>query len=550
MPTDEKIKILVVDDRPENLMAIEGVLEQPGLSIITATSGNEALGLVLEHSFALILLDVQMPGMDGFEVAELMRGSEKTRHIPIIFLTAISKDETHVFTGYEKGAVDYLFKPIDPLILRSKTNVFVELFQQRKALQQSNLDLSCAVAELEVVNRQIREQQKSAIEEERLKVLLQMAGATAHELNQPLMVLMGNVQLMEMDGNIPPHLAGRVSKITEAANRIADTVKKIQTLRHDEPKTYAGGKTILNLDQHVSILAVEDKDDDFAKVRKILQDHAQLTLSRVKSVQEAFERLDKDRLDLIFLDYLLPDGNGLDFLETINTKRLETPVVVITGQGDELIASRIIQAGAYDYLPKAKVSGKALLRIISNALEKAGLKREMRMAQEKLAEMSVRDELTGMFNRRYFREALEREVSGAQRYGHGLALCMIDLDHFKRVNDTHGHLFGDRVLHEFGRLLNESIRKYDVGCRYGGEEFAVILPDTSLDKAMALCERFRERVKAHEFTYENLTIHITTSVGVAARPAGGIITGRQLIDLADKALYRAKSQGRNRVATV
>ena len=158
-------------------------------------------------------------------------------------------------------------------------------------------------------------------------------------------------------------------------------------------------------------------------------------------------------------------------------------MVVITGQGDELIASRIIQAGAYDYLPKAKVSGKALLRIISNALEKAGLKREMRMAQQKLAEMSVRDELTGMFNRRYFREALEREVSGAQRYGHGLALCMIDLDHFKRVNDTHGHLCGDRVLHEFGRLLNDTIRKYDVGCRYGGEEFAVILPDTSLDKA-------------------------------------------------------------------
>ncbi|MEE4112435.1 MAG: diguanylate cyclase [Desulfobacteraceae bacterium] len=550
MSSDEKIKILVVDDRPENLMAVEGVLERPELSIITATSGNEALGLVLEHTFALILLDVQMPGMDGFEVAELLRGSEKSRHIPIIFLTAISKDDTHVFTGYEKGAVDYLFKPLDPLILRSKANVFVELFQQRKKLQQSNLALSRAVAELEAVNRQIREQQKSVIEEERLKVLLQMAGATAHELNQPLMILMGNVQLMEMEGNIPAHLASRVSKITEAANRISDTVKKIQTLRHDQPKTYAGGKTILNLDQHVSILAIEDKDDDFAKIRKILQDHHQLTLTRVRSIRDAFSRLDKDRFDLIFLDYLLPDGTGLDFLEAINNKGIETPAVVITGQGDELIASRIIQAGACDYLPKAKVSGKALLRIISNALEKAGLKREMRMAQEKLAEMSVRDELTGMFNRRYFREALEREISGAQRYGHGLALCMIDLDHFKRVNDAHGHLCGDRVLQEFGRLLNDSIRKYDVGCRYGGEEFAVILPDTSLDKASALCERFRQRVKEFEFTYEALTLHITASVGVAARPAGGIITGRQLVDQADKALYQAKSQGRDRVVAI
>ena len=535
MSSDENIKILVVDDRPENLMAIEGVLERPELSIITATSGNEALGLVLEHTFALILLDVQMPGMDGFEVAELLRGSEKSHHIPIIFLTAISKDDTHVFTGYERGAVDYLFKPLDPLILRSKANVFVELFQQRKKLQQSNLALSRAVSKLEAVNHQIREQQKSVIEEERLKVLLQMAGATAHELNQPLMILMGNVQLMEMDGNIPAHLAGRVSKIIEAANRISDTVKRIQTLRHDQPKTYAGGKTILNLDQHVSILAIEDKDDDFAKVRQILRDHHQLALTRVKSIREAFGHLDKNRFDLIFLDYLLPDGTGLEFLEAINNKGMEIPVVVITGQGDELIASRIIQAGAYDYLPKANVSSKALLRIISNALEKAGLKREMRMAQEKLAEMSVRDELTGMFNRRYFREALEREISGAQRYGHGLALCMIDLDHFKRVNDTHGHLCGDRVLQEFGKLLNDSIRKYDVGCRYGGEEFAVILPDTSLDKASALCKRFRERVKEYEFTYEELTLHITASVGVTARPADGIITGRQLVDLADKA---------------
>ncbi|HSO20693.1 MAG TPA: diguanylate cyclase, partial [Desulfosarcina sp.] len=254
--------------------------------------------------------------------------------------------------------------------------------------------------------------------------------------------------------------------------------------------------------------------------------------------------------DLIFLDYLLPDGTGLHFLAAVGSKGVETPVVVITGQGDELIASRIIQAGAYDYLPKAKVSGKALLRIISNALEKAGLKREMRLAQEKLAEMSVRDELTGMFNRRYFREALDREISGAERYGHGLALCMIDLDHFKRVNDTHGHLCGDRVLKAFGQLLMDSIRKYDVGCRYGGEEFAVILPDTPLEKAISLCERFRERIRDHAFSYDDLTLHITTSVGVAARPAGGSLTGEQLVELADKALYQAKSQGRNRVVAI
>ena len=550
MAEKNQIEILVVDDKPENLLAIEGVLEQEGLTIVTANSGNEALGLVLEHQFALILLDVQMPGMDGFEVAELMRGSEKTRHIPIIFVTAINKEESHVFTGYEKGAVDYLFKPLDPLILRSKVNVFIELFQQRKKLQANNEKLNQMVAKLEAVNKTIREQQKSVIEEERLKVLLQMAGTTAHELNQPLMVLMGNIQLMEMDGDIPERLAERIQKINTAANRMADIVKKIQTLRRDQPKSYAGGKTILNLDQQVSILSIEDKDEDFDSIRRALDGNDQLSLDRAKSLKSAMAQIKKSKYDLIFLDYMLSDGNGLEFMETIFRKGIDIPVVVITGQGDELIASRIIQAGASDYLPKSKLSSKALLRIISNSLEKAGLKREMRIAQEKLAEMSIRDELTGMFNRRYFQESLDREIAGAQRYNHSLALCMIDLDHFKMVNDTHGHLCGDRVLQEFAHLLDESIRKYDVACRYGGEEFAMILPDTDHDKATALCERFRKRVKGHPFTYENETLHITASIGVTACVANDNTSGEQLIDLADKALYEAKNSGRDRVIAV
>jgi len=134
---ETKTNILLVDDKKENLLALEAILETPGLNIFTALSGNMALGLMLEHDFAVVILDVRMPEMDGFEVAELMRKNEKTKFIPIIFVTAFSKDESYIFKGYETGAVDYLFKPLDPVILKSKVNIFLELDRNKKELEQS-----------------------------------------------------------------------------------------------------------------------------------------------------------------------------------------------------------------------------------------------------------------------------------------------------------------------------------------------------------------------------------------------------------------------------
>ncbi len=133
--------ILLVDDRPENLIVLENILETPGLNLIKANSGEEALRLLLKINVALILLDVQMPGMDGFETATILRGAPNTKHIPIIFVTAISKEEKHVFKGYETGAVDYMFKPVDPDILKSKVKVFLELDRQKRMLEVKNLEL-------------------------------------------------------------------------------------------------------------------------------------------------------------------------------------------------------------------------------------------------------------------------------------------------------------------------------------------------------------------------------------------------------------------------
>lgn len=147
----DRVKILIVDDLKENHLVMESVLNDPELDIMKAMSGEEALSLCLEHDFAVIFMDVQMPGMDGFETAELLRSIEKTKLIPIIFVTAISKEQKSIFKGYEVGAIDYLPKPIDPIILRSKARVFKELYQQRLIIEKQVVELEERLEELSKV---------------------------------------------------------------------------------------------------------------------------------------------------------------------------------------------------------------------------------------------------------------------------------------------------------------------------------------------------------------------------------------------------------------
>lgn len=149
--------ILIVDDNPNNLFALENLLAAPNLNIITAQSGNEALAKTLSHEFAIALLDVQMPEMDGFETAALMRGNSRTRHIPIIFVTANRTEREHVFRGYDSGAVDYLAKPLDADVLKSKINVFLELHRHRRALEEKTAELDAKIVELERLQALLQE---------------------------------------------------------------------------------------------------------------------------------------------------------------------------------------------------------------------------------------------------------------------------------------------------------------------------------------------------------------------------------------------------------
>ncbi len=312
--------ILIVDDREANLLALESLLESCNAKIYTATSGNEALSLLLELSFSLVLLDVQMPDMDGFEVAEIMRSNPQTQSIPIIFVTAISTEKDYIFKGYESGAVDYLTKPIEPVVLNSKVKVFLELWTEKNKL-------ISALTDLEEANQKIK-------------------------------------------------------------------------LQHD-----------------------------------------------------------------------------------------------------------------------------------------------------KLQELAIRDHLTGLYHRRWFDEVSIKEVAHAVRHKIHLSIAMIDIDYFKKVNDSYGHSTGDEVLIQVSKILHDSIREDDTLFRYGGEEFVILFPHTCHAAAVATCERVRQNVKKHNFIYNDVSLNLSVSIGIAELLELEQQVVSSLIENADEQLYLAKNKGRDQVSS-
>ncbi len=210
--------ILIVDDREENLITLEGILESPELNIVKASSGNEALGLMLEYEFALVLMDVQMPEMDGFETAELMQQNDKTKHIPIIFVTAISKQREHVFRGYKAGAVDYLYKPLDLEILQSKIRAYIEFFKQKHVLVDTTKKLERTIEELNK-SKQIAEEATLA----KSSFLANMS----HEIRTPLNGIIGMADLALMDNELADIQKERISDIKQSGESLLDIINEI-----------------------------------------------------------------------------------------------------------------------------------------------------------------------------------------------------------------------------------------------------------------------------------------------------------------------------------
>ncbi|MDQ3555626.1 MAG: ATP-binding protein [Gemmatimonadota bacterium] len=243
-------KILLVDDRAENLLALEAILETLGHRLVRARSGEEALRAVLEHDFAVILLDVQMPGLNGFQTAEMIKGRERSRITPIIFLTALNRDEQYVHQGYSVGAVDYMTKPFEPDVLRSKVAVFVELYQQREQLrrqeeqlregQRRELELSHrtelmeaearSTSELKGLNEQLQARQREL--EEAISARSRFYASMSHELRTPINAILGYNALMldEIYGPLNPKQVHGLDRTQKAAKHLLELVNDVLDL--------------------------------------------------------------------------------------------------------------------------------------------------------------------------------------------------------------------------------------------------------------------------------------------------------------------------------
>ena len=447
-------RVLVVDDILSNVKLLEAKLAAEYFEVLTASNGEQALARVSAELPDIILLDVMMPGMDGFEVCRRIKSNTKTTHIPIIMVTALDQPTDRV-AGLDAGADDFLTKPVDDTALFARVRSLVRL--------------------------------KTMTDE------LRMREETGHNMG------------------------------------LADA-----------------GEMLLEPDPSGRILIVEDRPESVAWFKAGLEPKNNVV--NVSGFDEALVLARGGDFDLIVVSLGIRAFDGLrlcSHLRSIPEAR-NTPILVLVSDGENRKLTQAIDMGVNDYLMRP-VDRNELLARVRTQLRKKRYGDRLRHNMQLSVEMAIKDQLTGLHNRRYMARHLDTLLKNATA-GKPISFLILDIDYFKSVNDTHGHDIGDEVLREFASRVSASVRGIDLACRYGGEEFVVVMPDTDPGFAYAVAERLRQSVESAPFLISRSPgqLNVTVSIGIASS-LGAPDTSESLLHRADQALYRAKREGRNRV---
>ena len=449
-------RVLVVDDVVANVKLLEARLTAEYFDVVTAMSGPEALAICERAQCDLVLLDVMMPEMDGFEACRRLKANPKTHHIPVVMVTALDQPSDRV-RGLEAGADDFLTKPVSDIALISRVRSLVRL--------------------------------KMATDELRMRVL------TSKEIGiqDPL------------------------------ANALADDGKR--------------GR----------ILIVDDRRSSYERLAAALATEHNVDVE--PNPHEALFHTAEGNYDLLMVSLSLADFDGLRLCSQVRSleRTRNLPILIIAEAEDNARLLRGLEIGVNDYLVRPIDKNEMVARVRTQIRKKRYSERLRENVQQSF-EMAITDGLTGLYNRRYMESHLGTLVEQAASRGKPLSLLVLDIDYFKAINDGFGHDAGDDVLREFATRVRKSIRGIDLACRYGGEEFVVVMPETDMAVAATVAERIRRRIAGEQFHINQgaRALDVTISIGLAAL-ATAEDSAATIIKRADQALYRAKRDGRNRV---
>jgi two-component system, cell cycle response regulator len=449
-------RILVVDDIPANVKLLEARLMAEYFDVLTASNGFDALDICERTQVDVILLDIMMPEMDGFEVCERLKSNPRTAHIPVVMVTALDQPSDRV-RGLKAGADDFLTKPVNDLQLISRVKSLVRL--------------------------------KTLSDELRLR-----------------------------------HDGTRQAGIEDAL-RLIDG----------------------RLEEQAQVLLVDSRGASQERIVKALKPIAEV--SALSDPQAAVFEAAENGYDLVIVNSNLIDYDPLRLcsqLRSLERTRF-IPILLITEQGDEQMIIRALDLGVNDYIVRPLDPNELMARALTQVRRKRFNDR-LRNSVRETIELAVTDGLTGLHNRRYLDTQLRTLFARAKVRGKPLTICITDIDRFKLVNDQHGHDAGDDVLKEFSGRIRATVRGADLACRFGGEEFVVVMPDTTAEVAANVAERLRLMIEARPFQLRSgeTPLMLTASMGIATL-GPGIDTPEQLLKQADRALYEAKNSGRNRV---